>query len=393
MPPQSERCIQNHPGWYVGNEKPGEFPSLSAVKKNKSLIFRLRDHEPSVMPTAGGGGGNRLQPSQLQQHHNHLQQQQQQGLPPPQLHVDSMTNIGNGRFASSLNFREGLDTNISNVWSFQHQSVPLYRRQPQSSVLTAVQENVNLTPVHCILDDVVDKSTSGTSGAFAGYARAAVSIGLQRDVTPALPMNLQQRDILSQSSLNEQRELQSQLSTGLHQREGTQIPFDLLQRDMSTQTPVGLPQRDAAAPLSIFYPSHLQNQQQPQQVDSFVQPQQVDSFVPQQQQQIQQQHTHVHQQQPHVHHQQQQHIGAKFGKTNGHDENPGDGLLPSTQRQNGGGTTYASVLRAAPQKPNSSASPNGQKEEKNRMGDPFAVLRALGTKRIQETSGLYHYFS
>ena len=81
----------------------------------------------------------------------------------------------------NLNLNEGLDTTMSNAWSCQRQqqqSVPLYRRQPQSSVPVSVQENANFTPVHCILDGVVDKSTSGTSGAFAGYARAAVSIGL-----------------------------------------------------------------------------------------------------------------------------------------------------------------------------------------------------------------------
>lgn len=371
MPQPSERSVQNHPGWY-GNEKPGDLQALSTVINGKSLM--LRDIEPSVMPTAGDGGGNSVQPSLLQRHPNHLHHQQQQGLPPPpQQHIDSMTNFLNGRFASSFNLQEGVDMNVSNGWSFQNQqqSVPLYRRQPQSSVPTPAQENVTLTPVHCILDGVVDKSTSGTSGAFAGYARAAVSIGLQRDITPTLPMNLQQRDILSHLSLNEQRELQSQLPAGLHQRELTQVPIGLLQRDMSAQLPVGFSPRDAPPPLSVFYPSHILDQQQ------------VDGFVQQQ--------PHMHHQHQHLH--QQQHISGEFGKTNGHSENSSDDLLSSTQRQNGGGTTYASVLRATPQKPNSSVSPNGQEEEKNGTGDPFAVLRALGTKQMQGTSGLYHYFS
>lgn len=380
MPQPTESSVQNHPGSYVGNEKPGDPPFLSAVINSKSVM--LRDLEPSVMPTARGGGGNPIQSSLLQQHHNHFhhhqqQQQQQQGLPPPQQHIDSMTNFLNGRFASSLNLQDGIDMNVSNGWSFQNQqqSVPLYRRQPQSSVSSSVQENVTLTPVHCILDGVVDKSTSGTSGAFAGYARAAVSIGLQRDITPTLPMNLQQRGILSHLSLNEQRDLQSHLSAGLHERELTQVPTGLCQREMSSQLPVGFLQRDAPLPLSLFYPSHLQDQQE-QQVDGFAQQHQI--------QQPLQQHQHLHQ---------QQHISAEFGKADGHNENSSDDLLSSSQRQNGGGTTYASVLRATPQKPNSSVSPNGQEEGKNGMGDPFAVLRALGTKQMQGTSGLYHYFS
>jgi hypothetical protein len=201
------------------------------------------------------------------------------------------------------------------------------------------------------LDGVVDKTTSGTSGAFAGYARAAVSIGLQ-------PMSLQQREVVPQLSFNHQRELQPQLPAGLHQRELAQVPVGLCQQEVSTQM---------QTPLSTFYPSHVLNQQQ-----------QVDSFT--QQQHIQ----HIHQ---------QQHVTTQFSKTNGHVESSGDDLLSSTQRQNGGGTTYASVLRATPQKPNSSVSPNGQEEEKNGMGDPFAVLRALGSKGTQGTSGLYHYFS
>jgi len=296
-----------------------------------------------------------------------------------------MTNFGNTtRFAYGINLGEGVDVNVSNGWSFQHQqqSVPLYRRQPQSSVPVPVQENVSLTPVHCILDGVVDKSTSGTSGAFAGYARAAVSIGLQRD-TPTLPVGLQQRENMSQFSLNQHRELHSQFPAELHQRELTQVPIGLHQREMSSQLPVGILQRDAPTPLSVFYPSHLQTQQQ-----------QVDGFAQQQQQQ--QIHQPQHQQQTHInhhHHLHQQHINAEFGKTNGHDESSGDDLLSSAQRQNGGGTTYASVLRALPQKPNSLVSPNCQEEEKSGMGDPFAVLRALGTKGTQGTSGLYHYFS
>jgi hypothetical protein len=339
-----------------------------------------RDLEASMILAAGVGGGSPIQSVQFQQPHNHLQQQQvmltslSQPQPPPpppppppqqqQQNVDNVTNFGNTRFAYNLNIVECRDMNVSNGWSFQHQqqSVPLYRRQPQSSVPIPAQENVTLAPVHCILDGVVDKTSSGTSGAFAGYARAAVSIGLQRDIAPTLPMSLQQREVVPQLSFNHQRELQPQLPAGLHQRELAQVPVGLCQQEVSTQM-----QRDIPTPLSTFYPSHVHSQQQ-----------QVDSFT--QQQHIQ----HIHQ---------QQHVTTQFSKTNGHVESSGDDLLSSTQRQNGGGTTYASVLRATPQKSNSSVSPNGQEEEKNGMGDPFAVLRALGSKGTQGTSGLYHYFS
>ena len=267
----------------------------------------------------------------------------------------------------NLNLSEGLDATMSNGWSFQRQqqqqSVPLYRRQPQSSVPVSVQENVSFTPVHCILDGVVDKSTSGTSGAFAGYARAAVSIGLQRDITPALPVNLPQREMLSQLSLHQQRDLKSQLSAGLHQRDLAPVPVGVREREMSAQL-----QRDIPTPVSVFSPTHVQNQQL-----------QGDGFA---------------QQQQHIQHQpQKHHINAEFGNRDGHDRSSGDNSHLSTLRQNGGGTTYASVLRASPQKCNSSVSQNGQEEGKNGMGDPFAVLRTLGTKRMQGTSGLYHYFS
>lgn len=370
MSQPSESSVQSHPDCYVGTEKHEDLPSLSTMMNSKPLMSR--DLEASVMLAAGVGGGSPIQSVQFQQPHNHLhqhQQQQQQVMltslpqpqPPPQQqhNIDNMTNFGNNRFAYNLNLVECLDMNVSNGWSFQHQqqSVPLYRRQPQSSVPIPAQENVNLTPVHCILDGVVDKTTSGTSGAFAGYARAAVSIGLQRDITPTLPMNLQHREALSQLSFNHQRELQPQLPASLHQSELTQVPGGLRQREVPTQM-----QRDVSTPLSAFYPSHVHNQRQQQQ-------------------------------QQHVQHlRQQQHVTTEFSKTNGHDESSGDDLS-STQRQNGGGTTYASVLRATPQKSNSSVSPNGQEEEKNGMGDPFAVLRALGSKGTQGTSGLYHYFS
>lgn len=372
MSQPSESSIQSHSDCFVGTEKHEDLPAMSAMMNSKPLMSR--DLEASMMLAAGVGGGSPIQSAQFQQPHTHLHQHQQQQVmltslpqpqpPPPHQHnVDNMTNFGNSRFAYNLNIVECLDANVSNGWSFQHQqqSVPLYRRQPQSSVPITSQENVSLTPVHCILDGVVDKTTSGTSGAFAGYARAAVSIGLQRDIRPTLPVNLQQREVLSQLSFSHQRELQAQLPAVIHQSELTQVPGGLRQREMSTQM-----QRDVSAPLSVFYPSHVHNQQQ-----------QVEGFT----------------QQQHVQHlRQQQHLTTEFSKTNGHDESSGDDLS-STQRQNGGGTTYASVLRATPQKSNSSVSPNGQEEEKNGMGDPFAVLRALGSKGTQGTSGLYHYFS
>ncbi|XP_069701486.1 probable helicase with zinc finger domain isoform X2 [Periplaneta americana] len=378
LPPLPERTVQNHPALFIGTEKPGEITPLSNIINNKPLM--LRDLEASMLLAAGSGGGNPTQTQQLHQpqHHNHIHQQPQHQppLPPPppaappppqqQQHIDTAANFGNGRFPFGLNIGENVDMHNGNNWTFQQQqqSVPLYRRQPQSSVPTPVQENMNLTPVHCILDGVVDKSTSGTSGAFAGYARAAVSIGLQREMTPTLPMGLSQREMLSQLSLSQQRELQPQLSVSLHQRESPQVPIGLPQREM----PVGLQQRDAPTQMSILYPPHMQNQHQ----------QQVDGFAQQQQPRIH--HHHLHQ---------PQHINTEFSKTNGHDDGSGDDL----QRQNGGGTTYASVLRATPQKPNSSASPNGQEGEKSGMGDPFAVLRALGTKGSNGTPGLYHYFS
>ncbi|GFG32890.1 hypothetical protein Cfor_01392 [Coptotermes formosanus] len=267
-----------------------------------------------------------------------------------------MTNFTN-RFTYNLNLGEGLDATITNGWSSHHQqqSVPLYRRQPQSSVPVSLQENVSLAPVHCILDGVVDKSTSGTSGAFAGYARAAVSIGLQRDVTPALPVNLQQREMLSQLSLHQQRDLQSQLSAGLHQRDLTPVLAGVREREMSAQL-----QRDTPTPVSVFYPSHMQNQQL-----------QGDGFA---------------QQQQHIRQPQQHHINAEFGNRDGHNGSSRDDSFSSGLRQNGGGTTYASVLRATPQKCNSSVSQNGQQQGKNGLGDPFAVLRTLA---VNDEDGMY----
>ncbi|XP_066992775.2 probable helicase with zinc finger domain isoform X2 [Anabrus simplex] len=244
--PSGDLPISDGSSWFAGNEKPVDLSGLSNMNPNKPLL--LRDIETSVL-LAGGGPMN-----------------------------------------------QGPDTS----WPPQHQSVPLYRRQAQQITGPPPQDSMALPPVHQLLDGVVDKSAGGSSGAFAGYARAAVSIGLQQREPPTAPQ------------------------------------------------------------LPMYQAPPLQHH--------------MNSFS----------HHQIH----HHQHQQQiisQHISTEFSKVNGQS----DELNEETQRSSG--TTYASVLRS--QKPSSSTSPVGQDGEKNNVGDPFAVLRALGAKGTQGTSGLYHYFS